>query len=105
MNTGYRGLGPLFCLTLLLIGLVKVAIAWLDKDLMSTEQHIEVEGTVSVVLPNMMFRVRLDSGHEVLAHPAGQMRRRFVRLTPGDRVRLEMSPYDLTKGRISRRLP
>ena len=79
--------------------------ARLSYNRMSAEQHVETEGTISIVLPNMMFRVKLDSGHEVLAHPAGQMRRRHVRLTVGDRVRLEMSPYDMTKARISGRLP
>jgi translation initiation factor IF-1 len=68
------------------------------------EEPIEVEGTVSLVLPGTMFRVKLDNGHEMLAHLSGKMRRHFVRLTVGDRVRLEMSPYDLTKARITYRL-
>lgn len=71
---------------------------------MSSEQPIELEGTISTVLPGTMFRVRLDNKHEVLAHISGKMRRHFVRLTAGDRVRLEMSPYDLTKARITYRL-
>ena len=71
---------------------------------MSTEQHIELEGTISTVLPGTMFRVRLDNEHEVLAHISGKMRKHFVRLTAGDRVKLEMSPYDLTKARITYRL-
>jgi len=71
---------------------------------MSNEEHIEVEGTISTVLPGTMFRVRLDNNHEVLAHISGKMRKHFVRLTTGDRVRLEMSPYDLTKARITFRL-
>jgi translation initiation factor IF-1 len=71
---------------------------------MSDEGHIEVEGTISTVLPGTMFRVRLDNRHEVLAHISGKMRKHFVRLTAGDRVRLEMSPYDLTKARITYRL-
>jgi len=71
---------------------------------MASEQSIEVEGTISSVLPGTMFRVRLDNQHEVLAHISGKMRRHFVRLTVGDRVRLEMSPYDLTKARITYRL-
>lgn len=69
-----------------------------------SEQAIEVEGTVKLVLPGTMFRVILDNNHEVLAHICGKMRKRFVRLTAGDRVRMEMSPYDLTKGRITWRL-
>ncbi len=71
---------------------------------MSSEQPIELEGTISTVLPGTMFRVRLDNTHEVLAHISGKMRRHFVRLTAGDRVRIEMSPYDLTKARITYRL-
>lgn len=71
---------------------------------MSTEQHIELEGTVSTVLPGTMFRVKLENDREVLAHLSGKMRKHFVRLTTGDRVRIEMSPYDLTKARITYRL-
>lgn len=71
---------------------------------MSDEQHIELEGTISAVLPGTMFRVNLDNQHVVLAHVSGKMRKHFVRLTIGDRVRLEMSPYDLTKARITYRL-
>jgi translation initiation factor IF-1 len=72
---------------------------------MSTEQSIEVEGTIKTVLPGTMFRVVLDSNnHEVLAHISGKMRKHFVRLTAGDRVRMEISPYDLTKARITYRL-
>jgi len=69
------------------------------------EECIEVEGTVTTVLPGTMFRVTLDQNqHEVLAHISGKMRKHWVRLTVGDRVRMEMSPYDLTKGRITYRL-
>ena len=71
---------------------------------MSSEQPIELEGTIQTVLPGTMFRVMLDNQHEVLAHISGKMRRHFVRLTVGDRVRLEMSPYDLSKARITYRL-
>jgi translation initiation factor IF-1 len=71
---------------------------------LSIEEPIEVEGTVFTVLPGTMFRVKLDNGHEMLAHLSGKMRKHFVRLTVGDRVRLEMSPYDLTKARITYRL-
>ena len=71
---------------------------------MGQEQPLELEGTVKSVLPNTMFRVTLDNQHEVLAHISGKMRKHFVRLTVGDRVRLEMSPYDLTKARITYRL-
>jgi translation initiation factor IF-1 len=65
-----------------------------------SEQHIEVEGRVQTVLAGTMFRVELDNKHQVLATISGKMRKRFVRITPGDRVRMEMSPYDLDKARI-----
>ncbi len=62
--------------------------------------HIEMEGTVLEPLPNAMFRVELDNGHKILAHISGKMRMNFIRILPGDRVVVEISPYDLTKGRI-----
>jgi translation initiation factor IF-1 len=68
------------------------------------EQHIELEGRILTVLPGTMFRVELDNKHQVLAHISGKMRKRFVRLTVGDRVKMEMSPYDLNKARIVYRL-
>ncbi len=61
---------------------------------------IEIEGTVNEALPNAMFRVKLDNGHEVLGHVAGKMRRFRIRILPGDRVRVEVSPYDLERARI-----
>ena len=67
---------------------------------MAKEEAIEVEGTVSKALANTQFRVALDNGHEVLAHVAGKMRKHFIRILPGDRVKVELSPYDLTRGRI-----
>ena len=71
---------------------------------MSSEEPIELEGTVSTVLPGTMFRVELPNKHLVLAHISGKMRKRFIRLTVGDRVKIEMSPYDLEKARIVYRL-
>jgi translation initiation factor IF-1 len=65
---------------------------------------IEVEGKVTEPLPNAMFRVELDTGHEVLAHISGKLRLNFIRILPGDRVRVELSPYDLSRGRITYRL-
>lgn len=65
---------------------------------------IEVEGTVVEALPNAMFRVELDNGYEVIAHVSGRLRMHFIRILPGDRVRVELSPYDLTRGRITYRL-
>lgn len=61
---------------------------------------IEMEGTVAEALPNAMFRVELTNGHKVLAHISGKMRKNYIRILPGDRVIVELSPYDLTKGRI-----
>ena len=67
------------------------------------EEGIIVEGTVSETLPNAMFRVELDNEHKVLAHVSGKMRMYFIRILPGDKVTVELSPYDLTRGRIIRR--
>lgn len=64
------------------------------------EEAIEVEGVVTETLPNAMFRVELESGHKVLAHISGKMRMHYIRILPGDRVKVELSPYDLTRGRI-----
>jgi len=67
------------------------------------EESIEVQGTVIEVLPNAMFRVKLDNGQVVLAYISGKMRMHFIRILPGDKVLVELSPYDLTKGRITYR--
>ncbi|MFP4175637.1 MAG: translation initiation factor IF-1 [Planctomycetota bacterium] len=67
---------------------------------MPKEEPIEVEGTVKETLPNARFKVELDDGHEVLAHVSGKMRMNFIRILEGDRVTVEISPYDLEKGRI-----
>ena len=75
-----------------------------DRMIQTKEQHIEVEGIVAVVLPGTMFRVELENKHVVLATICGKMRKRWVRLTVGDRVKMEMSPYDLNKARITWRL-
>jgi translation initiation factor IF-1 len=65
-----------------------------------SKDGIEVEGVVMEPLPNAMFRVALDNGHEVLAHISGRMRVHYIKIVPGDRVKVELSPYDLTRGRI-----
>ena len=70
---------------------------------MPKEELIETEGTVMEALPNAMFRVQLDNGHKVLAHVSGKMRMHFIRILAGDRVKLELSPYDLSRGRITYR--
>jgi translation initiation factor IF-1 len=67
---------------------------------MPKDDAIEVEGKVVEPLPNAMFTVELDNGHRVLAHISGKMRKHFIRILPGDRVKVELSPYDLTRGRI-----
>jgi translation initiation factor IF-1 len=78
-----------------------VSIARKDKrNLVAKEQAISVEGTVVEALPNTMFRVELENKHIVLAHVSGKMRMHFIKILPGDRVTVELSPYDLTKGRI-----
>ncbi len=70
---------------------------------MAKEDHIEMEGTIVETLPNTMFRVELDNGHVVTAHISGKMRKNYIRILTGDRVTVEMTPYDLTKGRITYR--
>ena len=76
----------------------KHEVVGLPKD-----DSIEVEGTVMEPLPNAMFRVQLDNGHKVLAHISGKMRMHFIRILPGDKVKVELSPYDLSRGRITYR--
>lgn len=71
---------------------------------MPKKDTIEVEGTVSEALPNAMFRVELNTGHKVLAHVSGKIRLHFIRILPGDKVKVELSPYDLTRGRITYRV-
>ncbi len=68
---------------------------------MSKEDVIEVEGVVKEALPNAQFKVELSNGHEILAHISGKLRMNFIRILPGDKVKIEMSPYDFTKGRIT----
>ena len=71
-----------------------------ERSAMPKEQAIEVDAVVLEALPNATFRVQLEGGHEVLAHASGKMRKFFIRILPGDRVKVELSPYDLTRGRI-----
>ncbi|MCD7730351.1 MAG: translation initiation factor IF-1 [Oscillospiraceae bacterium] len=68
---------------------------------MSKEDVIEIEGTVTEALPNAMFNVELANGHQILAHVSGKLRMNYIRIVPGDKVTVEMSPYDLSKGRIT----
>ncbi|ACI21377.1 MULTISPECIES: translation initiation factor IF-1 [Thermodesulfovibrio] len=67
---------------------------------MPKEEHIEMQGTIEEALPNAMFRVKLENGHVILAYVSGKMRMHFIKILPGDKVLVEISPYDLTKGRI-----
>jgi len=71
---------------------------------MAKKERIEVEGKVITVLPNTMFRVELANGHQVLAHISGKMRKHYIKILPGDRVLIELSPYDLSRGRVTYRL-
>jgi len=71
---------------------------------MAKRERIEVEGTVITVLPNTMFRVELANGHQILAHISGKMRKHYIKVLPGDRVLVELSPYDLSRGRVTYRL-
>jgi translation initiation factor IF-1 len=75
-----------------------------EEEPLSKEDLIEMEGTVVDSLPNAMFRVDLDNGFNVLAHISGKIRRNYIKILPGDRVKVELSPYDLLKGRITYRL-
>ena len=70
-------------------------------QIMAKQDSIEVDGTITEALSNAMFRVQLESGHVITAHISGKMRMHYIKILPGDRVKVEMSPYDLTKGRIS----
>jgi translation initiation factor IF-1 len=75
----------------------------MPKEETRKEEGIRVEGVVDDALPNAVFKVKLENGHEVLAHVSGKMRMHFIRILPGDRVQVELSPYDLTRGRITYR--
>jgi len=76
----------------------------IEELTLSKQDLIEMEGTVTESLPNAMFRVDLDNGFNVLAHISGKIRRNYIKILPGDRVKVELTPYDLTKGRITYRL-
>jgi len=69
----------------------------------SSKEVIELQGTITETLPNAMFRVELENGHEILAHISGRMRMHYIKILPGDKVTIEMTPYDLSKGRITYR--
>jgi translation initiation factor IF-1 len=75
-----------------------------EKEEFMAKDVIELEGTIIESMPNAMFRVKLENDHEILAHISGKIRKNFIRILPGDKVKVEMTPYDLTKGRITFRL-
>jgi translation initiation factor IF-1 len=75
----------------------------IGEHIMAKEEAIKVEGNVLETLPNAMFKVELENGHQVLAHISGKMRMHFIKILPGDKVTVELSPYDLTRGRITYR--
>jgi translation initiation factor IF-1 len=79
-------------------------VTWCYRKRMAKDDVIEFEGTVAETLPNTMFRVRLENGHEIIAHISGRMRKNYIRILTGDKVKVEMTPYDLTKGRITYRM-
>jgi translation initiation factor IF-1 len=74
-----------------------------ERDLAKQEDKIEVEGEITEALPSTMFRVEVEGGHSVLATISGKMRKHYIRILPGDKVKVELSPYDLTRGRITYR--
>ena len=76
-------------------------MAELETDYMAKDDVLELEGTVLEALPNAMFKVELENGHQILAHISGKLRMHYIRILPGDKVTVEMSTYDLTKGRIT----
>ena len=106
VGTSYRGSRESFLRVPRCIDKVRTAVAKAkakNKEKASStakEEGIQVEGTVIEPLPNAMFRVELDNGHRVLAHISGKMRMHYIRILPGDRVLVELSPYDLTRGRV-----
>jgi translation initiation factor IF-1 len=75
----------------------------MERAGVAKEQTLQVEGTIVESLPNTMFRVDLDNGHRILGHISGKMRKHYIRILPGDKVTVELSPYDLTRGRITYR--
>lgn len=75
-----------------------------EKEVKMAKDVIEFVGTILEAMPNAMFKVKLENDHEILAHISGKIRKNFIRILPGDKVRVEMTPYDLTKGRITFRL-
>ena len=82
---------------------IVLVVTWIRRGRRVAKEAIEIEGLVSEVLPNARFRVELENGHEVLAYLSGKMRQHYIRVLEGDRVKVELSPYDLSKGRVTYR--
>ena len=82
---------------------IVLVVTWIRRERRVAKEAIEIEGLVSEVLPNARFRVELENGHEVLAYLSGKMRQHYIRVLEGDRVKVELSPYDLSKGRVTYR--
>lgn len=87
-----------------LVFLVKYERKLTQNEGLMSKDVIEIEGTILESMPNAMFKVKLENGHEILAHISGKIRKNFIRILPGDKVKVEMTPYDLTRGRITFRL-
>ena len=85
--------------------MIRAQFLWIrnERDLAKQEDKIEVEGEITEALPSTMFRVEVEGGHDVLATISGKMRKNYIRILPGDKVKVELSPYDLTRGRITYR--
>lgn len=87
-----------------LVFLIKYEQSYDKKRKLMSKDVIEMEGTILESMPNAMFRVKLENDHEILAHISGKIRKNFIRILPGDKVKVEMTPYDLSRGRITFRL-
>lgn len=87
-----------------LVFLIKYEQKLRQKEELMSKDVIEMEGTILESMPNAMFRVKLENDHEILAHISGKIRKNFIRILPGDKVKVEMTPYDLSRGRITFRL-
>lgn len=87
-----------------LVFFIKYEQMLLQKEDHMSKDVIEIEGTILESMPNAMFRVKLENDHEILAHISGKIRKNFIRILPGDKVKVEMTPYDLSRGRITFRL-
>lgn len=93
-----------YCLHSNILQVLLIMDTYKPKRKFMSKDVIEIEGTILEAMPNAMFRVKLENDHEILAHISGKIRKNFIRILPGDKVRVEMTPYDLSRGRITFRL-